>query len=268
MQPVILTSASNDFRYLDRLDAIVALASASKCQEFYLDPVDNKLYGFYDESYSVLSIDIPFEVRSPLFFTSVMLLTTEAKVIISQVGDYFTVPEYPYFIFPANLRSDFMNGKIGFDTERYRFVNMDTGEDIMECLCTAMLVLSFMYPRYTDTIAAYRNRQMTLAPGFTIDEFQTNEVIQYIYSAKVSEGRKIITVQGPNGKNYCFYVFKALMGPLLKTDKLSITIQDDLFESNKFMLTFTVHRKKIKIAGVPDITSFEAKTSSFMINLA
>ena len=66
---------------------------------------------------------------------------------------------------------------------------------------------------------------------------------------------------------YSFYVFKSLLGPLTKSDKLTAYIQPDILEPNKFAITFSVYKKKSKL-GIPDLIDQKVDTHVFMINLS
>ena len=54
---------------------------------------------------------------------------------------------------------------------------------------------------------------------------------------------------------------------MTKSDKLSIVIQTDRLEPNKFAATFSVFKKKPKL-GIPELLEMRVDTHVFMLNLA
>lgn len=252
MQLQILTSNSNNYRYIDRFDDITRIALALKAQLYYADPITNKIYGFYEEHYSIIEIDVPFRITNPVFFAGYGI----PKDHINANKTYFYVEEYPFFLFPENRRGDFMNHNIGYktpDTEfnDYCFVDNMTKHIIEDSFISYDPEKIFRVPEYMRILEGYKNRAMMIRESFVFDNMQDNEVIAKVIGSKVSLGVQLL-VLSCNGRQFGFYVFKSLLGPITKADSLSIIIYPDPIESTKFMVTFRVTKKKSKIE-VPEL---------------
>lgn len=265
MQRQILTSPSGNFCYQPRFDDLTRLAAATKAQVFYADAITNKLYGFYEECYSIIELDIPFKIDISIFFTSVVL-GTKIREVINANKCFFTVPEYPCFAFPENRRGDFMNRNIQFDFDDYLFIDKMTGAVMEDCILIGLPEALFKYPRYLQFIQAMNMRSYQLGEPQVFEDAQDLDAIQSVINNKVSEGAKVLLVEG--NKTYGMHVFKSLIGPITKVDKLVLTIRDDILEYNKFMVSFTVNKRKCKIE-VPEIfnQSISITTHSFMLNI-
>ena len=262
-----LTSYSNKFIYIDRFNDLAKLGSALKVQKVYVDPNTNKMYGFYDECYSIIETNIPFKVDKPIFFDLSTTVNSKTKEFIEYYKTFFNITEYPNFLFPENRRGDLMNNNISYNWDpEFNFVDNMTGKILDDCLVTTIPEKLFLNSGYIKYIEGYYNRLRTLDQPIIFENMQNNDVIMNIMSSKVSQGCKILSLNTDN-RVYTFYVFKSLLGPLTKSDKLTIIIRQDKFELNKFMVTFSVYKKKTKL-DIPELSDMIIDTHSFMINLS
>lgn len=265
MQVHTLISNLNNFRYIDRFDDILKLALAMKAQLYYADPISNKIYGFYEENYSIIETIAPFNISSPIFFSG----TSIPKDIVNQFKTFFYEEQYPYFLFPENRRGDFVNGNIGLKLpdrdSGIGFVDLMTGKILDDSFTSFDYESIFLVQNYLNTIHSFQSRLQTLDYPIVFEDMQNHEVIMKIMNTKVSQGAELLVLSA-NGKNYGFYVFKSLLGPLTKADKLTLIIRPDKFEKNKFMITFRVFKKKPKI-DIPELTSMTIDTHAFILNL-
>lgn len=266
MQVQTLISNSNNFCYIDRFDDLTKLALALKAQIYYLDPIRNKVFGFYEESYSLVETDSPIKINTPVFFAGSRI----QKEVINQYKTYFYEESYPYFLFPENRRGDFMNHNIGmippeqFDTA-YRLIDIMTRKTLDDSFISFDPEKLFLVPNYINLINKFEERIKLLDNPIVFEDMQDNEVIMSVMNSKVSQGAKLLTLSA-NGKRYGFYVFKSLLGPITKADKLTLIIRQDRFESNKFMITFRVFKKKTKL-DIPELNSMTVDTHAFILNL-
>ena len=260
------TSFLNEFYYVDRFDDILALCGAMKCNKFYVDASRHKIFGFYDESYSVVETVLPFPVNHSFFFGRTAISTPAYRDLIGNTKTYFFVEEYPYCFFPENRRADLMNNNLIFDFFSNRFVDKMTGKVLEDILVTIPYDEWFKMDRYLGVLYLYFERQRTLEYPILFDGMDQNEVVQFVNSSKVSQGTELLTLRS-EGKTFSFYIFKSLLGPLTKSDRLSITIQSDMLEPNKFAATFSVYKKKPKL-GIPEILDMRIDTHVMMLNLA
>ena len=266
MQLLTPTSFLNEFYYVDRFDEILALCGAMKCNKFYVDAARHKIFGFYDESYSVVEITLPFTVNHSFFFGRTAISTPAYRDLIGNTKTYFFVKEYPYCFFPENRRADLMNNNLVFDFFSNKFIDKMTGKILDDILVTIPYDEWFRMDRYLNGLQLYFDRQLTLSYPILFDNMDQNETIQLVNSSKVSQGTELLTLRYED-KTFSFYIFKSLLGPLTKSDKLSIVIQNDILEPNKFAATFSVYKKKPKL-GIPEMTDMRIDTHVFMLNLA
>ena len=265
MQVQTLISNSNNFRYLDRFDDILKVALAMKAQYYYADPITNKIYGFYEENYSLVETVAPFPISNPVFFSGYLI----PKDIVNQYKTFFYEESYPYFLFPENRRGDFVNRNIGLRLPDrdigYGFIDIMTGRELEDSIISFEYDNTFLVQNYFNRIYSYYSRLQTLGQPIVFENMQDNEVIMQVMNNKVSQGAQLLTLSA-NGKNYGFYVFKSLLGPITKADKLTLIIRPDIVEKNKFMITFSVFKKKSKLE-VPELTSMTVDTHAFILNL-
>lgn len=265
MQVQTLISNSNNFRYLDRFDDILRIALAMKAQLYYADPISNKIYGFYEENYSLVETVVPFPISNPIFFSGYLI----PKDIVNQYKTFFYEETYPYFLFPENRRGDFVNGNIGLRLPDrdvgYGFIDMMTRKVLDDSFITFEYENTFLVQNYFNRICSFQSRMQTLESPIVFENMQDNEVIMQVMNNKISQGAQLLTLSA-NGKNYGFYVFKSLLGPITKADKLTLIIRPDMVEKNKFMITFSVFKKKSKLE-VPELTSMTVDTHAFILNL-
>lgn len=264
-----LTSVSGNFVYYPRFDDLCRIAAGLKAHVFLADSITNKMYAFYDECYSVIETDIPFKIDNSIFFTSVVLGTAFRQQVYA-TKCYFTVPEYPCFAFPENRRSDFMNGYIGYDYETDTFVDTMTGAQMTDCILIGIPSLQFTYSKYINFLGMLNYRiNYRATPPVLFQNAEQNPTIQAVSAGKVADGTKNLILENQdNGKKYLVKVFKNLIGPMAKADKLNIYIQDDNFESNKFVVCFEVLKKKCSWE-VPEIKGkpINIKTYALILNL-
>lgn len=261
MQQQILTSNSNNFHYIDRFDDIMKIALALKAQLYYADSITNKIFGFYEEGYSIIETEVPFKITNSVFFSG----TSLQKDIINFHKTFFYVDEYPFYLFPENRRADFMNNNILFDWEYTSFRDKMTGALLDDCILSYEPDSWFKFPKYMSLIKAYNNRLFTLDKPIVFENIQNNNVIIKTMSNKVSQGCNILALNSDH-KSFVFYVFKSLLGPVTKADNLTLYIQPDKLETNKFMATFEVYKKKTKLE-VPGLNDMRIQTHVFILNL-
>lgn len=264
-----LTSLSGKFIYYPRFDDLCRIAAGLKAHIFFADAVTNKMYAFYEECYSVIETDIPFKLDNSIFFTSVVLGTTYRQKIFD-TKCYFTVPECPWFAFPENRRGDFMNGYIAYDYETESFVDPMTNCPIDDCILIGIPLMQFTYDKYIKFLSAlnFRYSHRSMNP-IVFQNAEENPTIQAVSAGKVTEGTKNLILSKPeNGKKYLIKVFKNLIGPMAKADKLNIHIQDDNFESDKFIVCFEVLKKRCNW-DVPEIKGkpVTIRTYALILNL-
>ena len=271
MQLQTLISNSNEFYYIDRFDDILKLALMLKAQYYYADACLNKIFGFYEDHHSLIEIDCPFKITNSVFFNGYSV----PKESVSRNKTYFYVKEYPFFLFPENRRADFMNGYIAFKYPStddrdgipdYGFIDKITGAFIEDAILLYGVDDWFKYSSYINTISACYQRMKFSTESIVFDDMQNDEVISSVMSSKIANGRKLLVLNSRN-KNYAMYVFKALLGPITKADRLTITINPDIFERNKFMATFTVTKKKTKKVDIAELGDIVISTRAFMLNL-
>ena len=265
MQERILTSYSGNYFYIDRLDDIIKIAFALKAQSYFVDAISNKIFGFYDERYSIIETNVPFKISNSFFFSAVSLNSAESKELININKTYFTIPEYPYILFPENRRADLMNQNIVLRLDNQTFIDNMTGKVLTDIIMAVDMNQWFMVSKYLDSLNAYFNRMRTLEQPSIFENMNENSTIQEVISSKISQGTKILKLNSGNNQ-YAFYIFKSLLGPLTKTDKLTIFISPDIIEKNKFKVTFRVYKKKAKI-DIPELNDMTIDTHVFMINL-
>ena len=266
MQLQTLISSSNKFYYVDRFDDILKIALALKAQLYYADAITNKIFGFYEEHYSILEVDVPFKITNSVFFAGY----SAPKEAISNHKTYFYMEEYPYILFPENRRAEVMNGNIDlrypdFIDTNYSLIDRMTGKALDDSFIAYDQEKWFKIPEYINQIILYNQRVYTLDSPMAFEDMQTNEVISEVMSNKITEGRKLLIVNA-YGRNYGLYIFKSMLGPVTKADKLTLFIQQDRFESQKFMATFRVFKKKTKL-DIPELTSMTIDTHAFILNL-
>lgn len=266
MQLLTPTSFLNEFYYVDRFDDILALCGAMKCNKFYVDASRHKIFGFYDENYSVVETDLPFPVNHSFFFGRTAISTPAYRESIGRTKTYFFVKEYPYCFFPENRRADLMNNNLVFDFRYNAFVDRMTGRVLDDILVTIPYDEWFRMDKYLEFLQLYIDRHMTLEFPIVFDNMDQNEIIQKVNSSKVSQGTELLTLRTAEDV-FSFYIFKSLLGPLTKSDKLSIIIQKDVLEPNKFAATFSVFKKKPKL-GIPELLEMRVNTHVMMLNLA
>ena len=188
---------------------------------------------------------------------------------MNQYKTFFYEENYPYFLFPENRRGDFVNRNIGLRlSDRdigYGFIDMMTGKVLDDSFITFEYENTFLVQNYFNRIYSFQSRLQTLGESIVFENMQDNEVIMQVMNSKVSQGAQLLTLSA-NGKNYGFYVFKSLLGPITKADKLTLIIRPDIIEKNKFMITFRVFKKKPKIE-IPELSSMTIDTHAFILNL-
>lgn len=258
MLPVTLTSASGNYRYIDRFDDITRLALATKAQLFYADSYTNIIYGFFKEHYSMVSIPCPFKITNSVFFAGYGL----DKDLINSVKTFFYIDEYPYILFPENRRGDMMAsnlaikysiGNLSYDengnavsSDLYTIIDKMTGKQLNDCIITVDPERWFKVPEYISLINKYYRRITVLGDPIIFENMTENQIISSVMSSKVSQGATFLRLTA-SGKNYGLFVFKSLLGPITKQDKLDIIIRPDKLEIDKFMITFRVTKRKHKI---------------------
>lgn len=266
MQLQTLISNSNKFYYIDRFDDILKIALALKAQLYYADAISNKIYGFYEEHYSIIEVDAPFKITNSVFFAGY----SAPKEEIGIHKTYFYTEEYPYILFPENRRGELVNGNIDlkypdFVDTNYALIDRMTGKYLTDSFISYDPDKWFKIPEYIDQIRAFNQRSYTLDSPIIFDDMQSNQVISDVMSSKVTEGRKLLILNS-NGRNYGLYIFKSILGPITKADKLTLFIQQDRFESQKFMATFRVFKKNTKL-DIPELTSMTIDSHAFILNL-
>lgn len=267
MQLQTLISSSNNFIYIDRLDDIFKIAAAIKGNIFFMDPSSQKLFGSYVEPYSIIETQLPFPVKIPFLFTDRLYQSIKSKAALNQYKTFFYIPEFPQFLFPEYMRAAVMNGTIGIDWEQYILIDTTTGMELPDYLVSMMPDDDFAIKAFVGALNGYNNaiNSNIYIPIAEFTGMEKDPVIANVTTSKVSQGRKIIALETPDGL-YAFYVFKALVGPLTRQDKLSLYIYKDRFVPKKFMTTFRV-TKKSKL-GIPELSTLIVDTHISMINLA
>lgn len=267
MQLTILTSNSNNYHYIDRLDDLYRIAMSIKCNIFIMDPYTNTLYGAASEPYSIVETQIPFKVCDiPFSFTDSVFMSTKSKEVMKTYKSFFYVAEYPQFLFPEYMRAKIMNGKVGIDWDRFVAIDLDINEVIDDCICTQFTDDIFPINILRDFIAAYKDGCYR---GLYLDEIifekaHENPIIVQVSTSSVSEGAKIMCLEHGEDR-FVFYMFKSLISPLTRADKLTITICKDKFIPRKFIITL-IFDKKSKL-GIPEMPTQRIKTHAAMINL-
>lgn len=267
MQLQTLISNSNNFIYIDRLDDIFKIAAAIKGNIFFMDPSSQKLFGSYAEPYSIIETQLPFPVKTPFLFTDRLYQSVKSKNTLNQYKTFFYIPEFPQFLFPEYMRASVMNGTIGIDWEQYILVDYSTGLELPDYLVSTMPDDDFAIKAFTSTLNNYHGAiaNNIYIPIAEFTGMEKDPVIVNVTTSKVSQGRKIIALETIDGL-YAFYVFKALVGPLTRQDKLSLYMHKDRFVPKRFMATFRV-TKKSKLA-IPELPVLVVDTHISMINLA
>lgn len=267
MQLQTLISSSNNFIYIDRLNDIFKIAAAIKGNIFFVDPSSQKLFGSYAEPYSIIETQIPFPVKVPFLFTDKLYQSVKSKGVLNQYKTFFYIPEYPQFLFPEYMRAAVMSGAIGIDWEQYILIDTTTGMELTDYLISMMPDDDFAIKVFVSSLNNF-NSALTSNLFIPVAEFpgmEKDPVVVNVTTSKVSQGRKIIALETPDGL-YAFYIFKALVGPLTRQDKLSLYIYKDRFTPKKFMATFRV-TKKSKLE-IPELITLIVDTHVSMINLA
>lgn len=264
-----LINYSNNYIYIDRLDDIIRIAFALKAQVYYVDAISNKIFGFYEEGYSIIETVVPFKLNTSFLFSGTCLGTTKNKEYININKTYFMIPDYPFILFPENKRADLMNNNINFSLDSINgeyFTDKMTGKVFDDIMISFDVDKWFLAHKYTDILNSYINRHQTLGYSYIFENMNENNTIQEVTTSKVSQGAKLMDLI-IGEKHYTFYVFKSLIGPLTKSDNLTIIITPDLLEKDKFKLTFRVYKKKSKL-GVPELIDMSIDTNVFMLNLS
>ena len=264
MQAHTLISNSNNFYYLDRFDDITKIALALKAQLYYADPIRNKIFGFYEENYSLIETEAPFKISNPVFFAGYNI----PKDIVNEFKTFFYCQEHPTFLFPENRRGDFVNHNIGLSVIKdagYSFVDLMTGNEMIDSFMSCGYDMEYRIPEYINSINSFESRFNTLGEPIVFEDIQNNPVIADVMSSKITQGAKLLVLSA-NGRNYGFYAFKSLLGPMTKADKLTLIIRPDKIEKNKFMITYRVFKKKTKL-DIPELSSMTIDTHAFILNL-
>ena len=267
MQSQILTSSSNKFIYIDRVDDLFKLAASMKCNTFIMNPFEGVLYGSYEEPYSIIETNVPFRVCDDIFiFTSNLFQSTRSKEIINKYKTFFYIPEAPQFLFPECMRAKLMNNGIAIDWDYYILRDALTGEPLEDYICSQLPDSMFSINGLIASLSGYKQSMSngTYYQNIVFDDCQKHPVIMDVIQSKVSQGRKLMVLE-QGDKKFAFYAFKGLLGPLTRQDKLVIYIAENIFIPKKFIATFTV-AKKSKL-GIPEVTLQFISTHVPMINL-
>lgn len=267
MPQQILTSSLNKFIYIDRVNDLFKLASSMKCNTFIMNPYEGILYGSYEEPYSIIETNIPFKVCDDIFiFTSNLYQSSKSKEIINKYKTFFYIPEFPQFLFPENMRAKLMNNEIIIDWDYYILRDSITWEPLEDYLCSQLPDSMFSINGLIASLTSYKECMSngSYYQDIVFDDCQKHPVVMDVIQSKVSQGRKLMTLEYGN-KKFAFYAFKGLLGPLTKQDKLVIYIAESIFVPKKFIATFTV-AKKSKL-GIPEVALQFISTHVPMINL-
>jgi hypothetical protein len=219
-----------------------------KASIFYVDSLTNKLFGFYEEQYSIIEVDIPFKVGASLFFYNSAV--KPYKEIIDQCRSIVIAPEYSDRVFPG-----------------YMFYSIKKGDTPTEYIKILEDEKEFMIPDYIRTINGFKMQMNESRVVGVFNDMHKNELIDGVLSNKVSAGTRLVSLDvGDGRKPYAFYAFKSLIGPYNKADTLDIIIRDNPWDRNKFILDFSVNKKRSKL-NIEGLSSFKIITHSSMINL-
>lgn len=268
MQEKILINNLSEFIYIDRLDDIIKVASLTKAKMIYASKNDNRLYGSFEEPYSVIYIDCPIPISNDIWFSNTMYSSNSAKNSITNNRDFFYVREYPFMLFPVNRRADLVNGNISFDYEYFIFIDNLTGNQIDDCLLMYTSDEQFNINKFKNNYRIWSNNlgYYTSSPASVFKNAEKYESIQWVANNKVTQGSTIMTLC-TNTMKYTFYVFKPLIGSLTKQDKLTINLYPDIVIPTYAVIEFIVHKNKIKIPSIPDFKIGDIHTFVRIISL-